>query len=216
MVSNQVILDQKSSEAIQHLVQNLEVPLASLIGANEKYSNMRFKEILEEKPYNELHSKSMEITNILNEFLQAARNLLEEKNTPIIYKIFSEEERIKNLYNLQIRLEKISDGDENWLMEFENNVYKHISYNNISLYDISSNLYTSERQLYRKIKKLINITPNKYIRIIKLHKAKQLIDSYTFETVSQVSYAIGYNDTHYFSQLFYNQYGIMPKKMLCA
>jgi AraC-like DNA-binding protein len=133
---------------------------------------------------------------------------------PIIYDIYLTEEKVKKNCNIRINTEKISDLDENWLLEFENYINKNIALNNLCLDDISLGLSTSERQVYRKIKKLLNITPNKYVRILKLHKAKQIIEDYTYDNVSQISYAIGFNDVHYFSQLFCNQYGVTPRLML--
>jgi AraC-like DNA-binding protein len=72
----------------------------------------------------------------------------------------------------------------------------------------------SERQLHRKIVNLVCLTPNKYIRILRLHKAKQMIDNYIQRSISQIAYAVGYNDVHYFSTLFLSQYNVSPKDLL--
>ena len=74
----------------------------------------------------------------------------------------------------------------------------------------------SERQLHRKIKNLLHLTPNKYIRVLRLYKAKQCIDDYLYDTISQISYAVGYYDTHYFSKIFKQQYNMSPKELLNA
>ena len=74
----------------------------------------------------------------------------------------------------------------------------------------------SERQLYRKITNLIYLTPNKYIRVLRLHKAKQIIENYIQHSISQIAYAVGYNDVHYFSKLFLEQYEITPRELIAT
>jgi len=196
------------------LVKSLEIPLESFISTNEKYSNMCFKKLLKESADDRILLKSKDILDLLKEFMKSTEQMLLGYSKPIIYDIYLTEEKVKKNYNIRINTEKISDLDENWLLEFENYINKNIALNNLCLDDISIGLSTSERQVYRKIKKLLNITPNKYVRILKLHKAKQIIQDYTYDNVSQISYAIGFNDVHYFSQLFCNQYGITPRLML--
>ena len=74
----------------------------------------------------------------------------------------------------------------------------------------------SERQLHRKIGGLVFLTPNKYVRVLRLHKAKQMIDNYFYNSISQIAYAVGYSDTHYFSKIFYDQYKVMPQELLLS
>ena len=45
-------------------------------------------------------------------------------------------------------------------------------------------------------------------------QAKLLIEEYAYRTISEVAYAVGFSDAHYFSNLFYKQYGAMPKDLL--
>jgi AraC-like DNA-binding protein len=202
------------SRELLKLVKSLEVPIESFIATNEKYSNMSFKKLLNESVDDRKLLKSKDILDLLKEFMKSTEQIILGYSKPIIYDIYLTEEKVKKNCNIRINTEKISDLDVNWLLEFENYINKNIALNNLCLDDISIGLSTSERQVYRKIKKLLNITPNKYVRILKLHKAKQIIEDYTYDNVSQISYAIGFNDVHYFSQLFCNQYGVTPRLML--
>ncbi|WP_143092961.1 helix-turn-helix transcriptional regulator, partial [Arsenicibacter rosenii] len=104
--------------------------------------------------------------------------------------------------------------DQDWLVSLEKEVYGSISQEYLDMYELSYKLAVSERQLHRKILNLVFLTPNKYVRILRLHKAKQMIDSYVQQSVSQIAYAVGYKDVHYFSKIFTEQYSIAPKNLL--
>ena len=50
---------------------------------------------------------------------------------------------------------------------------------------------------------------------VKVYGAGELVPGFeVFDSVSQVSYAVGYYDPHYFSKLFTRQYDATPKELL--
>jgi len=196
-----------NSDMLIQLIKNMEVPLASIIEASNKPSKL-----LEKKPNNIIISNSQEIANLMEDIMQLAG--ANKDRVPLIYKIYHANDKVQSMCNGKINIDRISKQDALWLLDLEDEVNKKISHKDLNLYDLSYKMAVSERQLFRKIKNLLHLTPNKYIRILKLHKAKELIDSYIYNTVSEVSYAVGYNDSHYFSKLFSLQYGMSPKKLL--
>lgn len=109
---------------------------------------------------------------------------------------------------------KISKADIHWLIQLENTIIEHIDFYGLSVPWLASELATSERQLFRKIEKFTNLTPNKYIRNIKLYKAKELLENYTFSTVSEIANAVGLKDPYYFSSIFKKEFGKKPKEYL--
>ncbi len=114
----------------------------------------------------------------------------------------------------EINPSKITKPDQNWLVNLEKEIYRSINQNDINIYDLAYKMAVSERQLHRKINSLLYLSPNKYIRILRLHKAKELIDNYIQNSISQVAYAVGYNDVHYFSKIFVAQYNMSPKELI--
>jgi AraC-like DNA-binding protein len=74
---------------------------------------------------------------------------------------------------------------------FVETLYVHASGFKLNLYMLSDELAISERRLFRRIKTLMGITPNRYIRVIRLQLAKEAIKSGRFRTVAEVSYAVG-------------------------
>jgi AraC-like DNA-binding protein len=64
--------------------------------------------------------------------------------------------------------------------------------------------------LYEKIKSLTGLTPTKYIRVIRLQKAKNLLAQ--GKTIKEVSYEVGFQKPEYFSKMFKKQFGKLPSE----
>ena len=202
-----------SSDTLIRLVKEIKAPLESIIEANKKLTNTD-KHKGEDITDNIIFNSSQEIASLIDEVVRLTNGGKTVEKTPLIYQIYFGNERVQSMCSRKINPNKISQLDTLWLMEMEDEIYKKIKHNNLNLYDLSCKMAVSERQLHRKIKNLLHLTPNKYIRILRLHKAKQFIDDYIFDTISQISYAVGYYDTYYFSKLFNQQYGVFPKVLL--
>lgn len=67
----------------------------------------------------------------------------------------------------------------------------------------------SERHLRRKLKALIDQTPNQLIRSLRLQRAKQLLEQ-NAGTVSEIAYQVGFNNLSYFTKMFRGQFGVAP------
>ncbi|MBE9599593.1 PAS domain S-box protein [Pedobacter sp. MC2016-24] len=95
-----------------------------------------------------------------------------------------------------------STSDKVWLQEFENLIRKNAGKSDLNIQNISDELAISERQLHRRIKSLLNLTPNAFIRQIRLQIAKEAIESGKYRTISEVAYASGFETPSYFRKLF--------------
>jgi signal transduction histidine kinase/DNA-binding response OmpR family regulator len=100
-----------------------------------------------------------------------------------------------------------SPADLAWLAEIEALVRKQVGKTDLNLVSLSYDLAVSERQLFRRIKSITGLTPNKYIRAIRLQIAREAIESGKYRTVAEISYVAGFDTPAYFSKLFKEQYG---------
>lgn len=107
-----------------------------------------------------------------------------------------------------------SPADLAWLTDLEALVRKHTGKTDLNLAMLSYEIGISERQLFRRIKDITGLTPNKYIRIIRLQIAREAIDSGKYRTISEISYAAGFDTPAYFSKLFKEHYGREVNDML--
>lgn len=67
------------------------------------------------------------------------------------------------------------------------------------------------KQLYRKVKQLVGVTPVDLIRRIRMKKAAALLSQNRF-SVSEVMYMVGYSNPSYFSKCFVAEYKVSPSQ----
>lgn len=100
------------------------------------------------------------------------------------------------------------------LEEFEEIILKNISDKRLTNAWAATQLLVSERTLYRDIKSLTGLSPNLYIRKIKMKKAKEMLESGQYSRVSEVSRKVGFHKADYFSILFKKEFGRTPSEIL--
>lgn len=152
------------------------------------------------KPFlnNELIAR---VTNLINN--AEARNLVARNYTE---DIIVNEADPQTAGNEEIT-QPVSPADLVWLAELEALVRKHTGKTDLNLNMLSLAMAISERQLFRRIKNITGLTPNKYIRVIRLQIAREAIESGRYRTIAEISYAAGFDTPAYFSKLFKEHYG---------
>jgi AraC-like DNA-binding protein len=101
-----------------------------------------------------------------------------------------------------------------WLKELENIILTNMTNRDFNLDYLSDKMVLSKRQLQRKIKQNTGLSANNYIRNIRLEKARRLLKLGELQTISEASYAVGFEDPHYFSTIFEKEFGVKPKSLL--
>ncbi|AYZ14346.1 helix-turn-helix transcriptional regulator [Chryseobacterium arthrosphaerae] len=205
-------IDWNSPDILEQIIQNIKHPLENIISVS-KSTALHHKEKKDEI----IFSSSKEISDIIEEIMLKTKSKalnLTFRGRPEIFDIYESNENVRELCSDEINPQKIAKIDQDWLINLEKEIFGSLTQNELSLYELSYKMAVSERQLHRKIGNLVFLTPNKYIRILRLHKAKQMIDNYIQKSISQIAYAVGYNDVHYFSKLFADQYNISPKELI--
>lgn len=137
------------------------------------------------------------------------------------------ETRIQNIVKARSDLKKTFSGDvessvdvlthspvdEEFLKKLTVIIEQNISDPNLAGNFLCSGLGVSSSTLYRKVKELTDLSPNEFIRTIRLKKAVQLLRSKR-NNVSEVSDMVGFNDPFYFSRCFKKQFGFPPSDLL--
>ncbi len=94
-------------------------------------------------------------------------------------------------------------------MEMEQN----ISNEKFGVTELARHLGMGERQLRRKFNSLFGKTPNQYIRVFRLERAKLLLEK-NAGNVSEVCYMVGFNNVSYFSKCFKEQFDVLPSDLV--
>lgn len=108
---------------------------------------------------------------------------------------------------------EILSADEKLLSEVAQVVETNISNPDMNVAFVCEITGISTKQLYRKIKQYLGITPVEFIRQIRLRKAAQLLEQKKF-TVSEVMFMVGFNSPSYFSKCFMAQFGSTPRSFI--
>ncbi|MGV8827900.1 MAG: hybrid sensor histidine kinase/response regulator transcription factor [Breznakibacter sp.] len=106
-----------------------------------------------------------------------------------------------------------SPVDEEFLKKLTAIIELNIGDPNLAGSFLCSELGVSSSTLYRRLKELTDLSPNEFIRTIRLKKAVQLLKS-KCNNVAEVADMVGFNDPYYFSRCFKKQFGFPPSGML--
>ncbi len=102
-------------------------------------------------------------------------------------------------------------------LEFIENINKIIEQNledpEFNVSTLSQILCLSNSTLYRKIKALTGISPNEYLRKIKMKKAEAYILEGKY-SISQIAFKVGMNSELYFRQYFKDEFGMLPSEYI--
>ena len=86
----------------------------------------------------------------------------------------------------------------------------NLSDSNFTVEQLCKLVFMSHSQLHRKLDALTGCSPNKFIRIIRLNKAKELLKQ-AASSIASIALDCGYNDPGYFARVFKQEYGVTPQ-----
>jgi AraC-like DNA-binding protein len=110
---------------------------------------------------------------------------------------------------------EIKDGQNNVEDAFVKKVRDAIEANltdaNFTVEHLCKLVFISHSQLHRKLEAITSLSPNKFIRTIRMQKAEELLKHPT-NSIASVASDCGYNDPGYFARVFKQEYGITPQE----
>jgi len=104
----------------------------------------------------------------------------------------------------------LSEIDKLFIEKVDKLFESNISNSEYTIEHLSRDMGMSRSVLYNKLKNLTDLSPNDYLRIIRLNKAAELLKSQASFTVYEVAEKVGYQDVKYFSTLFKKNFGVYP------
>jgi DNA-binding response OmpR family regulator len=105
----------------------------------------------------------------------------------------------------------MNKADEQFLEKVIQHIQDNITDDTFNVETLSDKLFMSRSNLHRKIKALTKLTPIDFIRLIRLKKAAELIQSGKYR-IGEVCYLVGINSSSYFIKVFQKQFGMTPKE----
>lgn len=108
----------------------------------------------------------------------------------------------------------MKEVDTEWLKKTEKLIQKQLTQVDFNLNSIAEQQHLSRRQFHRKIKALTGLSPMQYQREIQLQTAREYLEKGKYDSVAEVSYAIGIQTPQYLSKLFIQRFGRKPSAYL--
>ncbi|MHA7841861.1 MAG: hybrid sensor histidine kinase/response regulator transcription factor [Winogradskyella sp.] len=90
-------------------------------------------------------------------------------------------------------------------------IQDHIDDSNFGATELAKAMAMSDSQLYRKLKAISNTSTAIFIRKVRLEKGKELLKT-TDLSISEIAYAVGFNDPNYFSKTFKEEFEKSPSE----
>ena len=108
----------------------------------------------------------------------------------------------------------ISQADQEWLEKLEKTILEYLSDSRFNMDFLGEKMYSSRRQIQRRLKKIVGLTPKEYIKEIRLFEARKLLESGQAQSVKATAYNVGFTDAQYFSSQFKERFGKVPSSYL--
>ncbi len=105
--------------------------------------------------------------------------------------------------------EKTTSLDNDFIQKILHYINENISEPELTVELLSSKIFLSRSQLYRKIKTLTGVSVNEFIRNVRLEKAKQLIEQGN-NNINEISFKVGFTSPSYFAKCYKVKYGHLP------
>lgn len=109
---------------------------------------------------------------------------------------------------------KLSGSDQDFIKQCIGVVQRHLDDAAFDLPAFASEVGTSKSTLYKKLRALTGKSTSGFIRSIRMQAACELLKQNPQAQISEVAYAVGYNDPKYFSSCFKKDFGCLPSEYL--
>ncbi len=125
------------------------------------------------------------------------------------------QEKLRDLYKRDALPDKVAIPlnryDSDLLKKIDQCIEQNLSNSQYSVEDLSSDVAISRVHLFRKMKKLLDVSPSRYMRNYRLKKAAEIL-SREHTRIVDVADEVGFEDSNYFVKCFKEKYGISPSK----
>ncbi|HEY4786105.1 MAG TPA: response regulator, partial [Bacteroidales bacterium] len=134
-----------------------------------------------------------------------------------VIKLIEQRETLRQKYTSSSNQENVLICKNDKDKEFMDKAYR-IAEENITNPDFSVDEFAKlvgfgRTVFFKKIKGITGHSPNEYMRVVRMKKAMELLQTGQF-TVSEISYKVGITDPFYFSRCFKSQFGHSPSAYL--
>jgi signal transduction histidine kinase/ligand-binding sensor domain-containing protein/DNA-binding response OmpR family regulator len=113
------------------------------------------------------------------------------------------------MYPAGISPQTIETKEGAFVQKIRDIIEQHLDNTQFSTEELGKQTAMSRSQLHRKLTALTGLSPNHFIRHIRLKNAQRRLLE-TEETIAEIAYAMGFSDPGYFTRVFKQEFGMAP------
>jgi signal transduction histidine kinase/DNA-binding response OmpR family regulator len=134
-----------------------------------------------------------------------------------VHQLITERKKLQERYRKELILKPvdivINSLDEKFLEKLQLILNKQLSNSDFTADDFASDMGMSRMQLHRKLKSLLGVSATEFLRKERIKMAANLLKKGN-GNISEIAYAVGFNDTSYFIRCFKEMYHCTPSEYL--
>ncbi len=151
------------------------------------------------------------------DFTMNPTNYREKKDHSLIKPWYNEiRKRLTNHFKSIDNLEKAaafrSEAEAEYLKKVNDLIQSRMHCESFHVEELAKSLNISRAQLFRKLKPLVQMSPGRYIRFVRLESARQILQKGS-HNVTEAALAVGFVNVSHFSRSFYKQFGFTPSQI---
>jgi transcriptional regulator GlxA family with amidase domain len=105
-----------------------------------------------------------------------------------------------------------SSMDQEFLQRVQECIEKNMENENFGVDDLAAQIGVGKRQLQRKLKALIDSSPQQCVRTMRLQRARQLLERGA-GTISEIAFQVGYSEGSALARAFREEFGFAPSEI---
>jgi len=105
--------------------------------------------------------------------------------------------------------------EDEFIQQLKRVIEEHLDEENFKVVDLCREMGLSRTQLHQKIKALTGRPTSHFVRSIRLHKARFMLQTANLN-ISEIAYSVGFSDPRYFSRTYTEEFGETPSSTRSA
>lgn len=107
----------------------------------------------------------------------------------------------------------VNKKDKEFIEKLNDAIEERLSDTNFSIDSLCENLAMSRSNFYRKIKFISGLSPNDYMKMIRLKRAAELLLQEDYRVI-EVCELVGFSSSSYFAKCFKDKFGMLPREFV--
>lgn len=132
-----------------------------------------------------------------------------------LLRILQEKHKNLTLKEVQVKPEELNADkphSEEFIKLLIESIESHLGDNDYGVEQLSSDMCMSRMSLYRKVQTLCGLSPNEFIKDVRLKKAASILQKHPTIPIGVLASKVGFATPKYFSKCFKEKFGVLPSQ----